>query len=188
MRIHKITVAVILSTILLIGCSSTSDGGKNVNMNKEENSFNTGYEAYDELLGKIALAIDNEDDSENAEYSYIYGRFGKMGSSSFGYALIDIDKDNKKELVIGESGTVEYPSILYDMYMMDGKKMVHVFSGGERDRYYATDIDNAFTEEASSSATDFYIDTFLVEKGKRISANFYREPNRVNLPLIPFVE
>lgn len=62
------------------------------------------------------------------------------------------------------------------------------FSGGERDRYYATDIDNAFTEEASSSATDFYIDTFLVEKGKRISANFYREPNRVNLPLIPFVE
>ena len=63
-----------------------------------------------------------------------------MGSSSFGYALIDIDKDNKKELVIGESGTVEYPSILYDMYMMDGKKMVHVFSGGERDRYYATDL------------------------------------------------
>ena len=158
------------------------------NMNKDGNGFNTGCDAYDELLGKIVLAIENEDDSENPDYSYVYGRFGKMSSSGFGYALIDINNDNKNELVIGENGTPEYPSILFDMYMMDDKNMVHVFSGGERDRYYATNIANAFTEEASSSAEDFFIDTFLVENGKRVSAEFYVEPKRINLTLIPFVE
>ena len=186
MRIHKISTIFIVATMLLTGCNSSSDKG--ANMKNDENTFNTGYAAYDEVLGKIALAINNADDSENGEYSYIYGRFGKMGSSDFGYALIDIDKDNKQELVIGENGTSEYPSILYDMYMMDGKNMIHVFSGGERDRYYATNIDNAFTEEASSSADLFFTDTFLVENGERVSACFYVEPKKINLTLTPLVE
>lgn len=158
---------------------------KDVTVN-EVNAFNTGYDAYDELLGKIVIAIDNEDASETGEYSYIYGRFGKMESSNFGYALIDINNDNNYELVLGENGTDEYPSILYDMYMIVDKKMLHVFSGGERDRFYATDIDNAFIEEASSSADDYFMDTFLVEDGNRKSAEFYVEPKKINLILTPF--
>lgn len=185
MKIHKITAILIILAMVLAGCKNSDDGG--TNMSKDENSFNTGYEAYDELLGKIVSAINNEDDTENEAFSYVYGRFGKRSSSNFGYALIDINSDNKKELVIGENGTSEYPSILYDMYMMDGKNMIHVFSGGERDRYYATNIDNAFTEEASSSANDYFIDTFIVENGKRVSACFYVEPKRINLTLTPFM-
>lgn len=151
-------------------------------------AFDTSYEEYDELLEKVAVAIENEDASENDEYSYIYGRFGKMESADFGYALIDIDGDNICELVLGENGTIEYPSILYDMYVIQDGKMVHVFSGGERDRYYATDIPNAFIEEASSSANSFMFDTFIVENGRRLSANFYVEPKKRNIYLTPFKE
>lgn len=151
-------------------------------------AFDTGYEEYDELLEKVAVTIENEDASENDEYSYIYGRFGKMESADFGYALIDIDGDNICELVLGENGTIEYPSILYDMYVIQDSKMVHVFSGGERDRYYATDIPNAFIEEASSSADSFMFDTFIVENGRRLSANFYVEPKKRNIYLTPFKE
>lgn len=187
-KINKLLSLILLCSaccIIFCGCSENSQEAENITLT-DTNAFNTGNSLYDDILNKIAISIDNGDDVEPDEYSYVYGRFGNFANSKFGYSLIDVNGDGKQELVVGESGSEEYPSILYDMYMMDGKKIVHVFSGGERDRFYATDIPNAFCEEGSSSAEESFFNTYVIENGKLVTADFTVPPNKVNLQLENF--
>ena len=183
---HVTLILLGIACCFFICACSKNKQNLDINESSETCQYNTGNSLYDDTLNKIATAIDNGEDVETDEYSYMYGRFGKFNNSNFGYALIDVNSDGNKELVVGETGTAEYPCILYDMYMMDGKKMVHVFSGGERDRYYATDIPNAFYEEGSSSAEDSFYEIYVVEKGKLQSANFVAPPKKVNLMMERF--
>ena len=166
-----------LLTGTLMGCSSVTSTGM-----KNKDAY-----GYDEILSKIAAAIENGEESDTGEYSYMYPKFGGMGTSDFGYAYIQIN-ENEQALVVGENGTEEYPGILYDMYEEKNGNLVHIFSGGERDRYYATDTTGAFIEEGSSSADDYFLDTFIVDDGVRKSANFYREPKKINIDLTPFTK
>lgn len=175
----------IVCCLIFCGCSDNSQELEGI-AQTDTNMFNTGNSLYDDILNKIAISIDNGDDVEPDEYSYVYGRFGSFANSKFGYSLIDVNGDGEQELVVGESGTEEYPSILYDMYMMVDKKIIHVFCGGERDRYYATDIPNAFCEEGSSSADESFVDTYVIENGKLVSADFVVSPNKVNLQMDKF--
>lgn len=176
MKKKIISVAFIaLLTGTLMGCSNDTS--------TDEKSKDT-Y-GYDEILSKIAASIESGEESDNGEYSYMYPKFGGMGASDFGYAFIQIT-ENEQALVVGENGTNEYPSILYDMYEEKNGELVHIFSGGERDRYYATDTTGAFIEEGSSSADDSFLDTFIVDDGIRNSANFYRAPEKINIGLTSF--
>lgn len=176
MKKKIISVAFIaLLTGTLMGCSNDTS--------IDEKSKDT-Y-GYDEILSKIAASIESGEESDNGEYSYMYPKFGGMGASDFGYAFIQIT-ENEQALVVGENGTNEYPSILYDMYEEKNGELVHIFSGGERDRYYATDTTGAFIEEGSSSADASFLDTFIVDDGIRNSANFYRAPEKINIDLTSF--
>ena len=166
---------IVLLTGTLMGCSSVTSTGM-----KNKDAY-----GYDEILSKIAASIENGEESDNGEYSYMYPKFGGMGTSDFGYAFIQIN-ESEQALVVGEKGTEEYPSILYDMYEEKNGNLVHIFSGGERDRYYATDTTGAFIEEGSSSADNYFLDTFIVDDGVRKSANFYREPKKINIDLTSF--
>ena len=185
MKKKIISVAFIaLLTGTLMGCSNDiSTDMKSNDTSIDEKSKDT-Y-GYDEILSKIEASIESGEESDNGEYSYMYPKFGRMGASDFGYAFIQIT-ENEQALVVGENGTNEYPSILYDMYEEKNGELVHIFSGGERDRYYATDTTGAFIEEGSSSADDSFLDTFIVDDGIRNSANFYRAPEKINIGLTSF--
>lgn len=185
MKKKIISVAFIaLLTGTLMGCSNDiSTDMKSNDTSIDEKSKDT-Y-GYDEILSKIEASIESGEESGNGEYSYMYPKFGRMGASDFGYAFIQIT-ENEQALVVGENGTNEYPSILYDMYEEKNGELVHIFSGGERDRYYATDTTGAFIEEGSSSADDSFLDTFIVDDGIRNSANFYRAPEKINIGLTSF--
>ena len=172
---------IVLLTGTLMGCGNSTPANST-----SENIKSTDDYGYEEILSKIAASIVNGEESDNGEFSYMYPKFGGMGASDFGYAYIQIN-ENEQALVVGENGSNEYPSILYDMYEEKNGELVHVFSGGERDRYYATDTTGAFIEEGSSSAEDSFFDTFIVRDGARNSANFYREPEKINIVLEPFV-
>ena len=203
MKKKIISVAfVALLTGTLMGCSndtSTDMKGNNTSIDMKSNETSTDMKSndtstgekskdtygYDEILSKIAASIESGEESDNGEYSYMYPKFGGMGASDFGYAFIQIT-ENEQALVVGENGTNEYPSILYDMYEEKNGALVHIFSGGERDRYYATDTTGAFIEEGSSSADDSFLDTFIVDDGIRNSANFYRAPEKINIDLTSF--
>lgn len=185
MKKKIISVAFIaLLTGTLMGCSNdTSTNMESNDTSIDEKSKDT-Y-GYDEILSKIKASIESGEESDNGEYSYMYPKFGGMGASDFGYAFIQIT-ENEQALVVGENGTNEYPSILYDMYEEKNGELVHIFSGGERDRYYATDTTGAFIEEGSSSADNSFFDTFIVDDGIRNSANFYRAPEKINIDLTSF--
>ena len=203
MKKKIISVAFIaLLTGTLMGCSndtSTDMKGNNTSIDMKSNETSTDMKSndtstgekskdtygYDEILSKIAASIESGEESDNGEYSYMYPKFGGMGASDFGYAFIQIT-ENEQALVVGENGTNEYPSILYDMYEEKNGALVHIFSGGERDRYYATDTTGAFIEEGSSSADASFLDTFIVDDGIRNSANFYRAPEKINIDLTSF--
>ena len=203
MKKKIISVAfVALLTGTLMGCSndtSTDMKGNNTSIDMKSNETSTDMKSndtstgekskdtygYDEILSKIAASIESGEESDNGEYSYMYPKFGGMGASDFGYAFIQIT-ENEQALVVGENGTNEYPSILYDMYEEKNGALVHIFSGGERDRYYATDTTGAFIEEGSSSADASFLDTFIVDDGIRNSANFYRAPEKINIGLTSF--
>lgn len=203
MKKKIISVAFIaLLTGTLMGCSndtSTDMKSNNTSIDMKSNETSTDMKSndtstdekskdtygYDEILSKIAASIESGEESDNGEYSYMYPKFGGMGASDFGYAFIQIT-ENEQALVVGENGTNEYPSILYDMYEEKNGELVHIFSGGERDRYYATDTTGAFIEEGSSSADDSFLDTFIVDDGIRNSANFYRAPEKINIDLTSF--
>ena len=203
MKKKIISVAFIaLLTGTLMGCSndtSTDMKGNNTSIDMKSNETSTDMKSndtstgekskdtygYDEILSKIEASIESGEESDNGEYSYMYPKFGGMGASDFGYAFIQIT-ENEQALVVGENGTNEYPSILYDMYEEKNGELVHIFSGGERDRYYATDTTGAFIEEGSSSADDSFLDTFIVNDGIRNSANFYRAPEKINIDLTSF--
>ena len=203
MKKKIISVAfVALLTGTLMGCSndtSTDMKGNNTSIDMKSNETSTDMKSndtstgekskdtygYDEILSKIAASIESGEESDNGEYSYMYPKFGGMGASDFGYAFIQIT-ENEQALVVGENGTNEYPSILYDMYEEKNGALVHIFSGGERDRYYATDTTGAFIEEGSSSADASFLDTFIVDDGIRNSANFYRAPEKINIDLTSF--
>ena len=203
MKKKIISVAfVALLTGTLMGCSndtSTDMKGNNTSIDMKSNETSTDMKSndtstgekskdtygYDEILSKIAASIESGEESDNGEYSYMYPKFGGMGASDFGYAFIQIT-ENEQALVVGENGTNEYPSILYDMYEEKNGELVHIFSGGERDRYYATDTTGAFIEEGSSSADASFLDTFIVDDGIRNSANFYRAPEKINIGLTSF--
>ena len=203
MKKKIISVAFIaLLTGTLMGCSndtSTDMKSNNTSIDMKSNETSTDMKSndtstdekskdnygYDEILSKIAASIESGEESDNGEYSYMYPKFGGMGASDFGYAFIQIT-ENEQALVVGENGTNEYPSILYDMYEEKNGELVHIFSGGERDRYYATDTTGAFIEEGSSSADNSFLDTFIVDDGARKSANVYRAPEKINIGLTSF--
>lgn len=166
-----------LLTGMLMGCSSDTT---------TDMKSNDDY-GYEEILSKIAASIENGEESDNGEYSYMYPKFGGMGASDFGYAYIQIN-ENERALVVGENGSNEYPSILYDMYEEKNGELIHIFSGGERDRYYATDTTGAFIEEGSSSADNYFLDTFIVDDGARKSVDFCREPKKINIYLTSFTK
>lgn len=172
---------IVLLTGTLMGCGNSTPANST-----SENIKSTDDYGYEEILSKIAASIENGEESDNGEFSYMYPKFGGMGASDFGYAYIKIN-ESERALVVGENGSNEYPSILYDMYEEKNGELVHIFSGGDRDRYYATDTTGAFIEEGSSSADDSFLDTFIVRDGARNSANFYREPEKINIVLEPFV-
>ena len=173
---------IVLLTGTLMGCGNSTPANST-----SDNIKSTDDYGYEEILSKIAASIENGEESDNGEFSYMYPKFGGMGASDFGYAFIKIN-ENEQALVVGENGTNEYPSILYDMYEEKNGELVHIFSGGERDRYYATDTTGAFIEEGSSSADASFLDTFIVRDGIRTSANFCREPKKINIDLTSFTK
>ena len=182
-------IALAFTTLLtgtLMGCSSDTTTDMKSNDTSADMKSDDAY-GYDEILSKLAASIVSGEESDNGEFSYMYPKFGGMGASDFGYAFIQIN-ESEQALVVGENGTEEYPSILYDMYEEKNGDLVHIFSGGERDRYYATDTTGAFIEEGSSSADNYFLDTFIVDDGVRKSANFYREPKKINIALTSFTK
>ena len=109
--------------------------------------------AYQDILNTLVRTFpwENTETPVLEDGSYMYFLFNDL--SNIGYALLDVDGNGQKELIIGEEYTI------VDMYTLKSGKAIHVFSGGERDRYHLhTDgtIINSGSSGASSSSWSLF--------------------------------
>ena len=96
---------------------------------------------YDALIANYRKVVNGED-ATSFGFSYLcnYNR-------SLGYMKTDLDGNGVQELLIGAFGD----DVIYDLYTLVNGSAVHVFSSGERDRYYLSSM-ATFYNYGSSSA------------------------------------
>lgn len=132
--------------------NTTSETGKNIT------STEPMPEEYNEILDNLINAYPWSDDKmsvvpENPELSYMYLRSSSL--SDVGFALIDLDNNGQKELIISDINS----SFVYDLYTISDGEITHLFDSAERNRYYLYKngyIENQWSSSAASSGTDFY--------------------------------
>lgn len=86
-------------------------------------------------------------------------RYPDASLSNAGYAFIDIDDDGISELLISmisDGGWGAGDGMIYDLCTIQGGKVVHLVSSGERNRYYLC-RNNIIANEGSESAWKFNI-------------------------------
>ena len=124
-----------------------------------EGSGVTEFTSYDELISVIDKGLENGF-SDEEQLSLDISTCFYMNNSDFeilGYMIKDLDGDGVDELLLGENsadglGPDEgWDSIIYDLYTMQDGKVVHVFDGWERNRYYMC-TDGTIANEGSGGA------------------------------------
>ena len=117
------------------------------------------FASYDELIAVISKGLRNGF-SEEEQFAMDISTCFFMNSSDFeilGYIKRDLDGDGVDELILGEnaadgSGPQDgWDSIIYDLFTMKDGKLVHVFDGWERNRFYMCE-DGTIANEGSSGA------------------------------------
>lgn len=85
-----------------------------------------------------------------------------------GFARKDVDGDGFEELLIGDCFEDGFYA-LYDIYCFNKKdaSLIHLASGGERDRYSVYE-DGTIVENGSNSADDSFIKGYRIKKDKLV--------------------
>ncbi|MDE5891636.1 MAG: hypothetical protein K2H45_01800 [Acetatifactor sp.] len=133
--------------------------------NREEQTEPCDY--YEELIAAARECIEGRVEEEPEDYydfSYIIYQYGPYHGASLGlgYLIEDIDGNGTNELIFGENDELDsaWNGVIYDLYTISDGELVHVFSGGERDRYYFCEngmIANEGSDGASVSGFVYYI-------------------------------
>lgn len=157
-------------------------------------SLYTGYEAYDALIHRTEKIIEMENyigPFEAEEWTGIsYAVFWEVfdDSSNVGYCRKDIDGDGVDELLIGtgNSEATDYDSwawgwdnTVYDMFTIKEGRLVQVFSGGERARFYLCE-NGVIKEEWANSAFNSGDCFYRFEDGElKLIEEFYNDDGRI---------
>lgn len=120
------------------------------------------YTSYEEVISAVREALAAKSEPEVFEEMGISGIYGypEDPEAPFGYTYVDLNGDGSDELLMGTGGEF---GMLLDGFCMDEGKLVHLFSGGERDVYSLVQ-DNMVHEQAANSAMNSY-DVFYVFDG-----------------------
>lgn len=149
----------LVAALLLCAC------GENDKKLTKEEIIDYGEIGYSDIISYIVVGYQTgwEDMTpEEMNLSPVYA----YSSSYAGFAQKDIDGDGFEELLIGdqfEDGSYA----LYDIYCFNKKdaSLVHLASGGERDRF-VINCDGVIIESGSNSATDSFVKGYRIKKDK----------------------
>lgn len=109
-------------------------------------------EQYAAFIEEIKAAFKDDFKSKTTEELDISSVFN-YGADTLGYTMSDLDDDGVMELLLGEDGDI---GVIYDIYKVEDGEMVHVVSGGERDRYYLMENGQIANEGSSGAANSTY--------------------------------
>lgn len=136
--------------------SVSSDSAASKTENGNDSSMGMPLQ-YTTILQNIIRAFPFSSDSvnpvpENPELSYLYTRVSSL--ADIGFALIDLDNNGQKELIIADTKK----GFICDVYTADKGKAQHIFSGGEKNYFILREnnlIENLWADSAAVSGTDF---------------------------------
>ena len=146
-------------------------------------AYTTAGQAYDPILSAMVRGYQTRwADVDDAAVNPVY----RMNLRTGGYALLDIDQDGVEELLIGDDfGGGLYA--IYDIYTFDSDRhqLLHLLSGGERDRYHLT-ASGLLAETGSSSATDSFVKYWRLFGTQVTEADAPAEADSALIALRPF--
>ena len=150
----KLIILLVLLCISLSLSACTQNDAANIDANSTVVQL---PHEYDVIINNIINAYPWNDDEttmvpENPELSYMYRRNSTL--SEIGFALIDLDNNGQKELVISD---ISKPFI-YDLYTISEGEAIHLVDSGERYCYFL--YENGYLENqwsgGVSTGYDFY--------------------------------
>ncbi|MBQ4153808.1 MAG: hypothetical protein IJE01_01235 [Clostridia bacterium] len=175
----------ILCLTLIFSISACVDNGSSNNSVPDSNSTTSSqnptnlstlpYE-YDIIINNTINAYPWNNDitivPENPELSDMYRHNSAL--SEIGFALIDLDNNGQKELIISDINK----TITYDLYTIIEGKATHLFASHERNYYIMYEngfIDNGWSGSAVTSGHDFYkLNDGKLDFVERITLDAYR--------------
>lgn len=127
---------------------------------------------YQDMINELTGIMKGQDSGKlKAEEDYsvmIAWLTGQPASVNLGYTLQDVDGNGVQELLVGEIyGASDAATVLYDMYTIRDGKLLHVFDGWDRNRYYLCSNGN-FINEGSSGAMQSSAAYYIYAKGDLI--------------------
>lgn len=127
---------------------------------------------YEELISELTAIMKGQDSGKltvEEDYSVMFSWLtGQPASVNLGYTLLDVDGNGIQELLVGEIyGEPEQGTVLYDMYTIRDGKILHVFDGWDRNRYYLLTNGN-FINQGSSGAMQSSSAYYIYAKGDMI--------------------
>lgn len=146
--------------------SNNTEGEKDPDTTNEPNEDSIIAPEYKVILNDFITAFPYYNDDElNVPHNGSDMFRHHTALNQIGYALIDINCDNTKELVITGIHENAKPNCIYDMYTLLDGEVIHVFSSGDRSPYYLYNngyIENSWANNTGESGHDF----FKLENGK----------------------
>ena len=159
-----ITILALITVFSLVGCNNNKNENENEPDVKIEEKNDTNRESmelpiqYKEYIDEFKKYMFNyqyaedENITDKMDISYLYIYDENIAETNCKYALIDLNNDGVKELLMYvDSENKDYENIIYDIYTIVDNKLVHVLSSAERDRYMLYN-DGIIYEEGASSA------------------------------------
>lgn len=128
------------------------------------------YGLYDSIIKKYIKAMSEKwDGSMYMNNNLCYLCTYDTSLSDVGYAIMDLDNNGVKELIISSSKYSKYyKGLIYDLYTIKEGKAVQILSSAERDRYYLCK-NNKLSEEGSGSAILSFWCFYTLKNGSELS-------------------
>lgn len=159
-----ISILALITVFSLVGCNNNKNENENEpdvkieeknDTNRESTELPIQYKEYIDEFKKYMFNYqyaEDENITDKMDISYLYIYDENIAETNCKYALIDLNNDGVKELLMYvDSENKDYENIIYDIYTIVDNKLVHVLSSAERDRYMLYN-DGIIYEEGASSA------------------------------------
>lgn len=117
--------------------------------------IDTGYPEYDALIAEVQeilldyhnLDIYPEEEKEDRFWPELLWAYPER----LGYMTRDLDGNGVEELIFGENSSDAWNGVMYQLYTIADGKVICIFVGGSRSRYYLCD-NGCIANEGASSA------------------------------------
>ena len=121
-------------------------------------------EPYAELIGRVTAVLQGTGEAGD-DFSVIFSMLaGHESAENAGFYVVDLDKNDTPELLLGEYQPSMKAPVFYDLYTIKDGELVHVFDGWDRSRYYLCE-NGEIAHEGSNSAFNSFTSMSYYEDG-----------------------